>query len=109
MFKTKEERLTAKSASIEQQFLIEYYGESWSQSYTGLAICGGVPGYYGQVCDSWNNTYSCVRMIDATQNFLNGTIYCQFKCFGPGHVEIPCDMTTPQGYGEYYNLDQDYF
>ena len=60
--------------------------------------------------DSWNNTYDCIRMIDGTSGEVNGTIYCQFKCYQPKtKLQVPCNMTTAQGYGEYYQLDNDYY
>lgn len=56
-----------------------------------------------------NISYQCVRSIDTAQSETNGSIYCEFKCYGEGHVEVPCDADTVQGQGEYYDLDKDYF
>ena len=95
--------------NLTQQFLIEYYGESWSGTADGLSCCGGWPTFLCQICDSWNNTYSCIRQIDGNNNQVNGTKYCQFKCYGDGYIEVPCMAGTPQGDGEYYELDTDYY
>ena len=95
-------------SGIDQQFLIEYYGEQYNAK-TGISMCGGYPGYEATVCDMWNNTYQCVRQINGTNNELNGTIYCQFKCYLPDRSEVACPANTPQGQGEYYNLDNDYY
>ena len=101
-----------KNETEKQQFLVHYNGEG--NGYQDTQICADV---YPKViegwsnyCDSWNNTYDCVRMIDKGDKEVNGTIYCQFKCFGPGKVEVECDDDgTAQVYGEYYELDSDYF
>ena len=92
------------NVSVKQQFLVEYYGES-GDGPNGVHGSGTRPG------DSWNNTYQCVRMIDGIDGYVNGTIYCQFKCFAlDTHVEVVCpDSTLPQFYGEFYNLDNDYY
>ena len=45
------------SASVQQQFLIEYYGEGGANP----VCCGnGIPGYSCQLCDNANNTYTRV-------------------------------------------------
>ena len=98
----------------KQQFLIEYYGNA--ESYEKTVCCADIYPCdldgWTNYCDSWNNTYHCVRMIDArdTINQINGTIYCQFKCYGPGRQEVECeDDGSAQSYGEYYELDTDYY
>ena len=103
------DRKDTVASNLTQQFLIEYYGESWSGTADGLNCCGGWPTFLCQICDSWNNTYSCVRQIDGSNNEVNGTQYCQFKCYGDGYIEVPCMAGTPQGDGEYYQLENDYY
>eukprot|EP01083_Nonionella_stella_P013728 38622_1 len=95
---------TMDAKNIKQQFLVEYYGEIANKT-TGLF------GPYDHPIDSWNNTYSCVRMINGKQNRLNGTIYCKFKCYDrQSHIEVECpDKDVPQFYGSMYDLDADYY
>lgn len=102
------ERVGTKAAGLTQQFVVEYNGEG--RDGDSLTCCGGWPGFTCQVCDSWNNTYSCVRQIDGENGEVNGSIYCQFNCFyGEGRVEVPCMAGTPQGDGEFYDLEADYY
>ena len=41
--------------------------------------------------------------IDGSQN----DVFCQFKCFNNGLVEVPCPPTQAEGYGEYYDMIHD--
>ena len=95
------------SASTQQQFLIEYYGEGGAEP----VCCGnGIPGFGCQLCDNKNNTYRCARVINGTANEVNGTIFCNFLCYdSEGKEEVECEKGTPQGDGEYYELETDYF
>ena len=105
--------LGQKTVSKKQQFLVEYHGEAGK--YDATQICADVYpkniSGWSNYCDSWNNTYDCIRMIDdENMKQVNGTIYCQFKCYGPGKIEVECDDDgSAQVYGEYYELDDDYY
>ena len=92
---------------ILQSFMVEYSGES--SSYKDVVMCGGHPSYNVTLCDSWNNTYQCIRTIDGTAGQINGTIYCRFICYGPGKEVVDCQEGTPESQGEYYNMDNDPF
>ena len=92
---------------IKQEFMVEYSGEASSKN--PYVMCGGYPGYNTTLCDSWNNTYQCVRTIDGTQGQINGTIYCRFTCYDDGHNVVDCDKGTPESEGEYYEMDADPF
>eukprot|EP01084_Bolivina_argentea_P019084 35508_1 len=106
-YKNIQERMDNEIKSIKQQFLVEYHGEDQPQN----SECDYVYGACDRPIDSWNNTYSCVRMIDGEDMQVNGTIYCQFKCFVPKtHIEIQCpDKNVAQFSGEFYDLDKDYY
>eukprot|EP00483_Globobulimina_turgida_P013729 UN13755 len=95
------------SASVQQQFLIEYYGEGGAKP----VCCGnGIPGFACQLCDNKNNTYRCARVINGTNNQVNGTIFCNFLCYdSQGKKQVDCEKGTPQGDGEYYDLEEDYY
>ena len=95
------------SASKQQQFLIEYYGEGGANP----VCCGnGIEGYSCQLCDNANNTYRCARVINGTNNEVNGTIFCNFLCYdSKGKEPVECEKGTPQGDGEYYELEKDYY
>ena len=84
--------------------MIEYYGERNN-------VTTGLYGSYKHPIDSWNNTYTCIRMINGAQNRVNGTIYCKFKCYDMiSHIQVECpDKTVPQYYGSFYDLDNDYY
>jgi len=106
-YRADEERASNVAAGKRQQFVIEYNGEGGDNR---LTCCGGWPGFECQICDSWNNTYSCIREIDGENGQVNGSIYCQFQCFaGKQRVEVPCMAGTPQGDGEFYDLEKDYY
>ncbi len=105
--------LLNKTAPFREYFLIQFYGEGGA-----LELCSSIPGFLPAPCDQFNNTYghlgvtscstprySCIRTVavDGSQN----DIYCRFRCFTEGHVEVPCPVTEPEGYGEYYDLIHD--
>ena len=94
--------------------LIQYFGESGLPEKCGSGIeeYVDVDGrstawYVGQyipaLCDSWNNTYHCVRTASHDQD----DIYCEFTCYDEGHNEIPCPADSPEAQGEYYDLTAD--
>eukprot|EP01083_Nonionella_stella_P009975 28516_1 len=98
---------SGRSSSRQQQFLIEYYGEGGAEP---VACGNGIHGFENQLCDSKNNTYRCARVINGTNNEVNGTIFCNFLCYDSnGHHPVECEKGTPQGDGEYYDLENDYF
>ena len=88
------------SAPGREYALIQYFGEGGA-----LELCGSLPGDIAAPCDSWNNTYACLRSI-VSSNYQDD-IYCQFQCFDDGHVRVPCPADQPEGYGEYYDLVHD--
>ena len=95
-------------SGIKQEFMVEYQGQGGSTNGTeNLVYCSGVAGYNHTLCDSWNNTYQCVRTIDGTQGQTNGTIYCRFICYDAGHNVVDCEKGTPESEGEYYDIDDD--
>ena len=95
----------ARANGIVQSFMVEYSGEA--DNSTGLVMCGGHPSYAATLCDSWNNTYQCVRTINGTAGQVNGTIYCRFICYGAGKEVVDCEPGTPESEGEYYEMDSD--
>eukprot|EP01084_Bolivina_argentea_P024264 45228_1 len=90
-----------------QQFFVEYYGEQGNSDSPFSNCSCAIPGFVSAVCDKWNNTYKCVRSKPANSN--NGTIYCKFTCFDEGKNEVECPADKPEGQGEYYNLDKDFW
>ena len=68
------------------------------------------PVYYDSApCDSWNNTYTCVRgsaipSAPSSSDFL----YCEFRCFHPQSQQpMPCAGSTASSTGEFYNMTSD--
>ena len=92
--------------------MVEYSGSGSKYNVTQacLDIFPEDLGGWTNWCDSWNNTFDCVRMIDGSQAVgqLNGTKFCRFTCYGAGRVEVPCeDDGSAQVVGEFYALDED--
>mgnify|MGYP002633409301 CR=1 FL=1 len=63
--------------------------------------------YVGAPCDGWNNTYTCTRKV-ATPASPGAYMFCVFDCFEP-HTKRPmaCAANTPEGLGEFYDMDTD--
>ena len=87
-------------------FLVEYNGEGYT--HDEYRMCDShVDGFDAAKCDSWNNTFSCIRWMDKKNG--DDFVYCNFKCFTEGRIETECDgdYNSVESKGEYYNLNED--
>eukprot|EP01084_Bolivina_argentea_P174405 302122_1 len=90
----------------KQMFLIEYNGEGYN--HIDFRMCDShIDGFDFVKCDSWNNTFLCIRGINNNENF----IYCNFKCYSEGRIETECERkyNHVETKGEYYDLNDDPF
>ena len=112
-----------KIFNSKQQFLVEYYGETDIHTpfeyddtpYAERVIhCPSHTGYIDEIsCDSWNNTFQCIRIIDGSKSIASeendniGEIFCKYTCFNNAYEQVDCKKDSVEARGEYYNLDLD--
>eukprot|EP01083_Nonionella_stella_P129703 393568_1 len=89
-----------------EMFLVEYNGEGFNHMEFRMCM-SHLDGFDGTRCDSWNNTYSCIRWMNNEEE--DDFIYCNFRCYTEGRVETACDSESNEieSKGEYYNLKDD--
>eukprot|EP00483_Globobulimina_turgida_P010570 UN10591 len=89
-----------------QMVLVEYNGEGFN--HIDFRMCGThIDGFDTIQCDSWNNTFSCLRWMDNGNE--DDAIYCKFTCYTEGRVETECEAqyNDIELKGEYYELSND--
>ena len=112
--------------------LIEYEGEA-DPITMGNLYCGAskttfddlgrarsAGQYKSALCDSWNNTYTCLRGANLGVFMSHEFLFCQFECYAyvikkddlrrikrGAKTRVPCKKNSPNAIGEFYDLERD--